>query len=122
MGNKKPIKNNLKYYREKAGYTQAQVAAILSMVKNNDSHKLPNNLRYYREKQGLSLEEVANKIGVNSPKTIEKWENSQAMPKNTRHVFMMAMLYKTTMTNLYEKMHEANVRDIAKAKKALGLK
>jgi len=119
---KKPIPNNLKYYREKAGYKQAEVAAILSLLKNDEYHKLPNNLKYFREKQGLSLKEVAKKLGIASPKTIEKWENAETVPRNPRHVFLLAQLYETTTSKLYEQMEKAITRDITRAEKELGLK
>ena len=117
---KKPISNNLKYYRKKAGYTQAQLAGILAPLKNGDYSKLPNNLRFYREKMGLSLEQVANKLGIKSPKTIEKWENAESMP-DVRQVGLMVGMYKATLEQLYEKMGKEIDKDIAKRKKELGI-
>ena len=81
----------------------------------------PNKLQHFRLLNGLTEKQVAKYLGIKNEITITRWENSEAMPKNSYLVLKLAILYKVMIFDLYPSQYMSAQNEIAANTKKRGI-
>ena len=80
--------------------------------------KIPNCLRKYRRVRGLKQKDVAKILGLKNASIISRWEKGVSFP-NPKHLFRLAVLYRTMVDALFIDLIRLLRKDILKKEESL---
>lgn len=83
---------------------------------NIDTVKTGQNLKKYRERKGLTVFNVSEKLGLECPQSVYKWERGDSMPR-IDNFFALCYLYGVSPKDLlcfYDQEYAKHVDEILK--------